>query len=279
MRWRLPPCPANTPTSIWAPGRTSVGWVRWPKFGGPDQVSGPDTRAGHSETMGVLSARDPDLYEAAVAALLDHLRATEVGLRRGARYRRSGGLAVARCHQRPVVCVRIHRQRCPRVLPRRPLVRSRPRLGRRRGRNPGTGPDAELPTVGDTSPKTATFTWRGFRGLPIPITQTLPPVPQTYLTHRGEVALAVAAPRRSRSTGAGRWPTSTGPRSTNSPTTCWRLAPHRTSSSCPRACRSPTSASWPPSASSWPPTAMPRATTPSTATTCWPPPRPSPRRP
>jgi hypothetical protein len=60
------------------------------------------------------------------------------------------------------------------------------------GARTGTGPDAELPTIGDTTPKTATFTWNGFRGLPIPITQTLPPVPQTYLAHRGEVALAVA---------------------------------------------------------------------------------------
>jgi hypothetical protein len=44
----------------------------------------------------------------------------------------------------------------------------------------GTGPDAEPPTIGDTAPKTATFTWNGFRGIPITITQTLPPMPPTY---------------------------------------------------------------------------------------------------
>jgi hypothetical protein len=60
------------------------------------------------------------------------------------------------------------------------------------GTESATGPDAELPVLRDTSPKAATFTWKGFRGLPIPITTTLPPVPHSYLTHRGNAALAVA---------------------------------------------------------------------------------------
>jgi hypothetical protein len=54
-----------------------------------------------------------------------------------------------------------------------------------------TGPDADLPYLGDTAPQTATFTYT-FRGWPIPITTDLPPVPQTYLAHRVEAALAVA---------------------------------------------------------------------------------------
>jgi hypothetical protein len=54
-----------------------------------------------------------------------------------------------------------------------------------------TGPDADLPYLGATAPKTATFTYT-FRGSPIPITTDLPPVPQTYLVHRVKPALAVA---------------------------------------------------------------------------------------
>ncbi|PPK63381.1 hypothetical protein V5P93_002350 [Actinokineospora auranticolor] len=55
-----------------------------------------------------------------------------------------------------------------------------------------TGPDADLPAPGERAPATATFTWRpGFRGTPIPITATLPPVTADYLTRRGEIALTV----------------------------------------------------------------------------------------
>jgi hypothetical protein len=161
------------------------------EIGGPDQVSRLDTRADPSTTTGVLSALDPDPYEAAVAALLDHLRGTEVGFvavpdpgdqvgwpwlaATSARW-----YAYAFTDRR----VRVSLHGGPWFIPDLDL----PDFGIRTG----TGPDAELPTVGDTAPKTVTFTWTGFRGLPIPITTTLAPVPRTYLAHRGEVALAVA---------------------------------------------------------------------------------------
>jgi hypothetical protein len=54
-----------------------------------------------------------------------------------------------------------------------------------------TGPDADLPDLGHTASKTATFTYT-FRGSPIPIMTDLPAPPHTYLAHRVEAALAVA---------------------------------------------------------------------------------------
>ena len=53
------------------------------------------------------------------------------------------------------------------------------------------GSPAQLPVLGVTEPPTARFTYT-FRGQRIPITQTMRPVPQTYLEHRGEAAAAVA---------------------------------------------------------------------------------------
>ena len=146
------------------------------EIGGPDQLARLDARAGRCGKSSVLSALDSDTYEAAVAALLGHQPGTEVGFvavpdlgddlgwpwleatstrwfayaftDRGVRASLRGG---------------------PWFTPDLDLPDC--------GATTGTGPDAELPTIGDTTPKTATFTWKGFRGLPIPITQTLPPVP------------------------------------------------------------------------------------------------------
>jgi hypothetical protein len=160
------------------------------EIGGPDQVSRLDARAGHCGTTGVLSALDPDTYETAVAALLDH-RDTEtafvavpsLGEDLGWPWlaATSGGWYAYAFTDHGV---RASVRGGPWFIPDLDLPDC--------GATTGTGPDAELPTIGDTTPKTATFTWNGFRGLPIPITQTLPPVSQTYLAHRGEVALSVA---------------------------------------------------------------------------------------
>jgi len=161
------------------------------EIGGPDQVSRLDAQAGHCGRTGVLSAPDPHTYETAVAALLDHHRDTEAGF-----------VAIPSSSEDLVWPwleatstrwfayaftdhgVRASLRGGPWFIPDVDLPDC--------GATTGVGPDAELPTIGDTTPRTATFTWKGFRGLPIPITQTLPPVPRTYLTHRGEVALAVA---------------------------------------------------------------------------------------
>src|SRR6266567_5379461 len=101
------------------------------EIGGPDQVSRLDARAGHCLTTGVLSALDPDTYETAVAALLDH-RDTEAGFVAVPEPRRGSGLAVAGGYQYSVVCVRLHRPRCARLAARRPLVHPRPRSPRLR---------------------------------------------------------------------------------------------------------------------------------------------------
>jgi hypothetical protein len=161
------------------------------EIGGPDQVSRLDMRASHCPTTGVLSARDPDTYETAVAALLDHHRDTEAGFVAAPGLGEDLGWPWLEATSAEWFAyaftdrgVRASVRGGPWFTPDLDLPDC--------GATTGTGPDAELPTVGDTAPKTATFTWKGFRGLPIPITQTLPPVPQTYLTHRGEVALAVA---------------------------------------------------------------------------------------
>ncbi|EHR48356.1 hypothetical protein SacmaDRAFT_0040 [Saccharomonospora marina XMU15] len=147
--------------------------------------------AGDAEPTEVLSAADLGTYEAAVAALLTRQRVVETGFvaAPGPDWEAgwpwlattSGGwyaYAFVDGH------VRVSTHGGPWF---------RPDLDRPDGgAGVASGPDADLPVFGDTAPKTATFTWTGFRGLPIPIRATLPPVPPAYLAHRGEVALAVA---------------------------------------------------------------------------------------
>ena len=147
--------------------------------------------AGDVATAEVLSAADLGTYEGAVAALLTRLRAVEVGFvvvpgpagQAGWPWlatTSSGWYAHAFADGQ--VRVSAHGGPWFRPDPRRPDG----------GAGAASGPDADLPVLGDTTPKTATFTWTGFRVLPIPIRATLPPVPPAYLAHRGEVALAVA---------------------------------------------------------------------------------------
>ncbi|GAA0626426.1 hypothetical protein GCM10010174_52370 [Kutzneria viridogrisea] len=162
------------------------------EFGGPNQVSRLDARAGHGGAPGVLSAPDPHAYEAAVAALLDHHRDAEAGFVAVPSPGEDLGWPWLEATSIRWFAyaftdhgVRASLRGGPWFIPDLDLPDY--------GATTGTGPDAELRAIGDTTPKTATVTWSGFRGLPIPITQTLPPVPQTYLTHRGEVALAVAS--------------------------------------------------------------------------------------
>lgn len=168
--------------------------ARW--LGSVADVGGPTElarlgAAGDAETTAVLSATDRNGFAMAVAALLVRQRAAEVGFvavpgpDRKADWpwlatTSSGWYAYALTDGQ--VLVSAHGGPWFRPDPRRPDG----------GAGVATGPDAALPVFGDTTPKTATFTYTGFRGLPIPIRATLPPVPPAYLAHRGEVALAVA---------------------------------------------------------------------------------------
>jgi hypothetical protein len=161
------------------------------EIGGPNLVSRLDARAGHRVRTGVLSTRDSHTYETAVAALLDHHRDTEGGFVAVPGLGEDLGWPWLEATSTLWFAyaftdhdVRASLRGGPWFTPDLDLPDC--------GATTGTGPDAELPIIGDTTSKTATFTWSGFRGHPIPITQTLPPVPESYLVHRGEVALAVA---------------------------------------------------------------------------------------
>lgn len=57
--------------------------------------------------------------------------------------------------------------------------------------NATSEPPADLPVLGDTESKTASFTY-DFKGFSIPITQKMQAVPPTYLEHRANAAAAVA---------------------------------------------------------------------------------------
>jgi hypothetical protein len=147
--------------------------------------------AGDAETTAVLSATDRSDYEVAVATLLVRQRAAEVGFVAVSGPEGKAGWPwlsttssgwYAHAFAEGQVLVSAHSG---------PWFRRDPR-GPDGGAGAVTGPDAALPVFGDTTPKTATFTYTGFRGLPIPIRATLPPVPPAYLAHRGEVALTVA---------------------------------------------------------------------------------------
>jgi hypothetical protein len=153
--------------------------------------------AGDVATPEVLSAADRDVYEAAVAALLTRQRAAEVGFVAAPGLdgevgwpwlatTSSGWYAYAFADAR--VRMSFHGGTWFRPDPRHPDG----------GAESALGPAADLPVIGDTTPKTATFTYTGFRGLPIPIRATLPPTPPAYLAHRGEVALAVGWRRGAR---------------------------------------------------------------------------------
>jgi hypothetical protein len=62
------------------------------------------------------------------------------------------------------------------------------------GADSPTGLVAVLPVIGDTAPKKVTVTVKGFRfrGMPVPLTTTVPPMSPDYLARRGEVASVVA---------------------------------------------------------------------------------------
>ena len=168
--------------------------ARW--LGTLAEVGGPVELArlgatGDAETTEVLSAADLGTYEAAVAALLTRQRAVEIGFVAAPDPDGEAGwpwLATTSGGWYAYAFVdgqvRVSAHGGPWF---------RPDLDRPDGgAGVASGPDADLPVFGDTAPKTATFTWTGFRGLPIPIRATLPPAPSAYLAHRGEVALAVA---------------------------------------------------------------------------------------
>jgi hypothetical protein len=112
------------------------------EFGGPDQVSTLDARPGHCGATGVLSAPDPHTYETAVAALLDHHRDTEAGFVAIPSPSEDLGWPWLEATSTRWFAYAFHRPNCG-------------------ANHRGTGPDAELPTIGDTTPKTATFTWSG----------------------------------------------------------------------------------------------------------------------
>lgn len=147
-----------------------------------------------SAVAGLLAAATRSAYEAGVAALLAEHRAREVGFVALPGPGEAGGwpwLAATSGGWNAYTFVD------GRVLSSArggPWFVPNPDLPDR-GAASAIGPCVELPVVGDTEPKKAAFAWSGFRfrGMPVPISTTLPPVSPDYLARRGEVALAVAA--------------------------------------------------------------------------------------
>jgi hypothetical protein len=131
------------------------------EIGGPDQVSRLDARAGRSGTAArAVRSRPRRLRDDRRRAARP--RAHRRGrFRRRTRLRRPGGSAVPRGHQRPVVCQRLHRPTCARVVARRPMVHPRPSSG-------------QAFTASRSRSRRRCHPW-----------------PKTCFTHRGEVALAM----------------------------------------------------------------------------------------
>lgn len=190
------------------------------EFGTPS-AGWPTTGSAASDLTVVFTAEHADTYEAAVVGLLAH-RAAKGGFavvpgpdgQPGWPWRAatSGGWYACAFHDGHV---RMSWRGGPWSAPDVPSLAS----------GASASLPAELPVLGTTEPQTARFTYT-FRGRPIPITQTMRPVPQPYLDRRGEAASAVAgaaeivvrpalAPARPRRCGGSRdhaWPAAARPR-------------------------------------------------------------------